>query len=76
MAAMTSVLGIDVASSSWEANGAALIELDETTLEVRRVAPGALPWPTHGAPTATKLADEIDRFARRHGVHAVALDPG
>lgn len=68
---MRRVLGIDVASSSWSANGSALVEYGEPGFE--RVDPGAIAWPS-GALTPAALADAIDKFAREHAVDAVALD--
>ena len=67
------VLGIDVASASWSANGSALIEYDDATSTFQRVAPGAVAWPD-GPLTPVALAEEIDRFARSHRIVAVALD--
>lgn len=68
---MRRVLGIDVASSSWKANGSALIEYDEAGFG--RVVPGAIVWPS-GPLTPIALADAIDKFARAHAVDATALD--
>jgi hypothetical protein len=65
------VLGIDVASRSWTANGSALIEYDAAGF--RRVVPGAVAWPS-GLLTPARLADAIDDFARTHAVDAAALD--
>ena len=67
------VLGIDVASASWSANGSALIEYDDTNTTFQRVVPGAVVWPCSPL-TPVALAEEIDQFARRHCVVAVALD--
>lgn len=68
---MRRVLGIDVASSSWKANGSALIEYDEAG--VRRVVPGVIPWPSVPL-TPAALAGAIDKFAREHAIDAAALD--
>jgi hypothetical protein len=65
------VLGIDVASSSWAANGSALIEFDETTFG-RVVAP-AIKWPSEQL-TSASLAAAIDAFARDSAIDAIALD--
>jgi len=67
------VLGIDVASASWRANGSAVIEYDDATSTFLHVVPGAIDWPSVPL-TIQALADEIDHFARRDGVAAVALD--
>lgn len=68
---MGCVLGVDVASSSWKANGSALIDFDEAGF--RRVVPGVIAWPS-GPLTPARLADAIDGAARVHSVRAVALD--
>ncbi len=68
---MRHVLGIDVASSSWLANGSALISYDDAGF--RDVVPGAIKWPL--APlTPEGLADAIDAYAREKSITAVALD--
>lgn len=66
-------LGVDVASSSWGANGSAVVEFNRTTLTVSAVLPGAIRWP-ETALTPAALADAIDEHVRGRGVGAVALD--
>jgi hypothetical protein len=68
---MRSVLGVDVASTSWVANGSARIEIDDQSF--RRVTPAAIRWPSDEySPSA--LANAIDEHARKHRVIAVSLD--
>lgn len=60
---MRSVLGVDVASTSWVANGSARIEIDDQSFT--RVTPAAIRWPSYEySPSA--LANAIDEHARKH----------
>src|SRR5262245_10002809 len=67
-----SVLGIDVASGSWSANGSAMIEFDGSGFVC--VNPGAIQWSSSLPLTAENLANEIVTFACRHEIAAIALD--
>ena len=81
---MTAVLGIDLASRSWAANGSARLELESPSGEraghgaavrprVVRVVPGAITWPSTRL-TPEALAAAILACARAHRVVAVAID--
>jgi Protein of unknown function (DUF429) len=67
------VLGIDLASSSWEAVGSATIAFDEERGEFVDVVTGAIRCPDENL-TPHALADAIDGFARREDIRAVAMD--
>lgn len=67
------VLGIDLASSKWSANGSAALEFDDAAKVFTRVTAPAFRWPSVPL-TPSALASAIDEFARREGVCAVALD--
>jgi Protein of unknown function (DUF429) len=67
------VLGIDLASSKWSSVGSATIEFDVESRQFARVVAGAIAWPAIPL-TPAALAEAIDVFARREGIHAVALD--
>ena len=73
---MIRVLGVDVASSKWIANGSALLAFESGAAHFSALRVPALVWPADIAKTlwAVGLADAIDRFARQEGVAAVALD--
>ena len=73
---MTMVLGVDVASSQWIANGSALLAFESSAAHFSALKVPALIWPADVAETlsAVGLADAIDRLARQEGVAAVALD--
>ena len=76
MASMIRVLGVDVASSKWIANGSALLAFESGAPHFSVLKVPALVWPTDLAETlsAVGLVDAIDSFAREKGVAAVALD--
>src|SRR5712671_1494812 len=67
------VLGIDVASSVWSANGSATIDFDDAERVFTHVNAGAISWPSSPL-TPSALAIAIDEFAKREGVCAVSLD--
>lgn len=75
------MLGIDLASRSWAANGRALLEVETgargrtaaAPARVTRVVPGAVAWPS-GPLTPEGMAAAILAFARAHEVVAIALD--
>lgn len=73
---MNAVLGVDLASASWKANGSALVAWGEAAggRTVTRVEPACIAWRVHAALTPGAMADAIDACARRHGVRAVAID--
>src|SRR4051812_9010072 len=70
---MPKVLGIDLASSSWTAIGAATIEFEDTGQRFTGVTPTAIQWPSTLL-TPAALADTIDSFAREQRITAVAMD--
>jgi hypothetical protein len=67
------VLGIDLASSSWEAVGSATVTFDAKCGEFVEVVAGAIDWP-QTALTPHALAGAIDSFARNEQICAVAMD--
>lgn len=71
---MTAVLGVDLASASWAANGSALIEWSRDRRRVTRVEAGVAAWPQREPIDARAMAVAIDACARRHGVRVVAID--
>ena len=77
-AAVTAVLGIDLASARWTFNGSALVHFHAESRVFTRVISGAIAWPESQAPltplTPQALAGAIHAFALREHVRAVALD--
>ena len=73
---MIKVLGVDVASSKWIANGSALLAFESGAAHFSALKVPALVWPADVAEmlSAVGLADTIDRFAHQEGIAAVALD--
>lgn len=73
---MTAVLGIDLASASWAANGSALVAWGDAPggQAITRVEPACVAWPEHAVLTPNAMADAIDACARQHGVRAVGID--
>jgi hypothetical protein len=67
------VLGIDVASATWAANGSAVLAFDVTLQQVSHVYAPAITWP-NTALTPRALATVIDNYARRNDIRAVAID--
>jgi hypothetical protein len=67
------VLGIDVASATWESNGTAMISFDPGLQTFREIQVPAITWPDC-ALTPKSLANAIDDYARTNGICAVALD--
>jgi hypothetical protein len=74
MSKSLSVLGIDLASRSWQDNGTALLTFERSeTARFTKVAVNCLEWPD--APlSAEQLAGAIDSFVRKNGVVAVSID--
>lgn len=68
------VLGIDIASANWAANGSALLEFDVDAQSFTKVLMPAIDWPVADPMTPQALATVIDRSARACGVCAVSLD--
>ncbi len=70
---MVRVLGIDVASSNWAANGSALLTFEIGAPRFSSAVVPAIKWPdTRLSPES--LAGAIDDFVRSNGIVAVALD--
>jgi hypothetical protein len=67
------VLGVDLASANWAANGTALLEFDVTNQTFVSAAGGLISWASEPL-TSENLARQIDNYAREHGVCAVSLD--
>ena len=70
---MVRVLGVDVASSNWAANGSALLTFETGAHRFSSAVVPAMKWPdTRLSPES--LAGAIDDFVRSNGIVAVALD--
>jgi hypothetical protein len=74
MGKLLRVLGIDIASANWAANGSALLEFDVEAQSFTHVVTPAIEWPVAEPMTPQALATAIDRSARACGVRAVSLD--
>jgi hypothetical protein len=70
---MQRVVGIDLASSAWTANGSAMLGFEPAADGFSELVTPAIEWPD--APlTPSALAGAIHAFVTRNGVRAVALD--
>jgi predicted kinase len=67
------VLGVDLASASWAANGSALISFERDGDWIG-VEAGVVEWPRAGRPSAAVVAERIDATARSLGAAAVSID--
>lgn len=67
------VLGVDLASASWAANGTALLTF-EPGGDWIGVDTAVVDWPTGGKPSVAQLAELIDAASRRTDAAAVSID--
>lgn len=74
MSKSITVLGIDLASRSWEDNGTALLTFNPgETARFTNVAVNCLQWPAEPL-SVERLAEKIYSFVRKNGVAAVSID--